>query len=60
MGLWVLCMEQKYVPLLLRGVWLWYVFWFVVVTGFRNKSMQLGFVVISPPPVDNGYPFWNF
>lgn len=25
MGLWVLCMEQKYAPLLLYGVWLWYV-----------------------------------
>lgn len=24
MGLWVLCMKQKYVPLLLYGVWLWY------------------------------------
>lgn len=27
LGLWWLCMEQKCVPLLLYGVWLWYAAW---------------------------------
>ena len=38
LGLWWLCMEQKCVPLLLYGVWLWYAarvctlvcIWFVI------------------------------
>lgn len=54
MGLWVLCMEQKCVPLLLYGVWLWYA---AMVCTLVCILVVLGLSLYHRPPVENGSPF---
>lgn len=50
---WNKRLKHWYRPLFVLGYAAWVCVWYVT-------FVWLGFNVISPPPAENGYPFWNF